>query len=298
MREFRWYIETEPGFVRRKLPAEAVTAESMAALDRTMVGHFGRLWARPELAALRAQEFGTVVSVGGGHPNLEGGLRAKAIVVCDPLWRQYEAAADAWRQAWPGAAPATWRPAKGWQGIAAELVVFCHVLEHMTLKESTAALRSVAPGCGILIYGPNADTMHADSWLHALPVHEHLWLGGLEWTRSWAEGTTGRTARVAIAHDLDLLVWLPPAGGGNAGGEGLPPAPPGSRGKGTDGTRGANGTYAANAGRGDAAANPAGAGESGASAAPGIHGGSAGDTARCLSAPPRSPKASAGRAEA
>lgn len=229
MREFRWYREAEPGLIVRKLPQEAVTAASMAALDGAMVGHFGRLWARPELAALRAQEFGTVVSVGGGHPNLEAGLRAESIVVCDPLWRQYEAAAAAWWKSWPGAAVASWRPAKGWQEIAADLVVFCHVLEHLAPKEATAALRAVAPGCGILIYGPNADTMHSDSWLHALPVHEHLWLAGLEWTRSWAEGTTGRRARVAIAHDLDLLVWLP------------------GKGKGTDGT------YAATAAGADAA---------------------------------------------
>jgi hypothetical protein len=222
MRQFRWYVETAPGFIRRKLPAEAVTPAALAALDRAMVGHFGRLWARAELAALRAHQFGTVVSVGGGHPNLEAGLRAESIVVCDPLWKEYATAQEAFCAAWPDAPPVEWRSEKRWTGIAADLVVFCHVLEHVPVEEAAQWLARVRTAADILIYGPNADLMRADSWLHALPVHEHLWLAGLQWTKAWAEWNTGRTARVAIGHDLDLLLWLPGTGGDvTAGGGGL-----------------------------------------------------------------------------
>ncbi len=215
MRNFRFYTETEPGLIERKTAEQAVSPEALAALAQGMVRHYSRLWARPGLAELKAQRFEHVVSVGGGHPHLEASLNAAAITVADPLAAAYEAAADAYRAVWPDAPPVSCRRCdhafnpEVMEG--ADLVVFCHVLEHMPRERAAKYLRGAPDTAGILIYGPNADTMHADNWLHALPVHEHLWIGGLEWTRGWAEKASGRKAAIAMSHDLDLLIWLPPA---------------------------------------------------------------------------------------
>jgi len=91
----------------------------------------------------------------------------------------------------------------------ADCVSFSHVLEHFPVAYAAGLLSAVPPAAHILIYGPNADKCDRDTALHLMPVHEHFWVGGLDWTRAWAETTTGRKTAVAIAHDLDLLVWLP-----------------------------------------------------------------------------------------
>lgn len=218
MRRYRWYREVEPGLIVRAAPEDAITAESMAGLDRAMVGHFGRLWARAEMAPLLARRYRMAASVGGGHPNLEARLQAERIVVLDPLWRQYSEHAAAYRAAWPGAPAVEWRPCSPISlavvPVEADLVVFCHVLEHMARGLADRYLEGLRYSpADLLIYGPNSDRMSSDSWQHALPVHEHVWLPGLAWMRAWAERLTGRTAAIALAHDDDLVLWLPAADG-------------------------------------------------------------------------------------
>jgi len=211
MREFRYYVETEPGLIERRETA-AYYRREMQRQAPLMVQHFGRVWARPELAELRAHRYETVIAFGGGHPHFEVQLNAGAIRVVDQLAETYEQCRDVFDALYPDAPPVvfsdpavqTFRPGPG------ELISYCHVLEHFTVAAAAAEIaEAAARGADILIYGPNADRMQTDGWLHARPVHEHLYLPGLSWQAPWAERVTGRKARIAIAHDEDLLIWLP-----------------------------------------------------------------------------------------
>ena len=212
MREFRYYAEREPGYIERR-PGPELYGREVTQQAAAMQAHYGRLWARPELAQILERRYAAVLAVGGGLPHLEANLAHGVIVVADPLWEMYREHEALFRSTWPTCPSVEWRADKGWPQDAEsfDLISFSHVLEHMPCTRAQACLQAVPAGADILIYGPNADTFTGEDWLHARPVHEHVWLAGLEWTRSWAERTTGRTAQVALAHDLDLLVWLPAA---------------------------------------------------------------------------------------
>lgn len=209
MREFRYYVESEPGLVLRRPPGAFYGREAEVQAT-TMLEHFRRVWARPELQGLRNRRFASVLAIGGGMPAFECGLHAGRITVADPLHEVYRGLEPMFRRLHPEAPPIEYRDEKadirggGW-----DCVSFSHVLEHIPLAAAGRLLARVPNAADIVIYGPNADRMRSDLWLHALPVHEHLWIGGLDWTRQWAQARSGRQASVAIAHDEDLLVWLP-----------------------------------------------------------------------------------------
>jgi len=233
MRQFRYYVETEPGLVVRRATGAFYGREAEIQAE-TMVGHFGRLWARPELAGLRARRFAAVLAWGGGMPAFECGLQAERIEVADPLHGTYRELEGMFRGLHPEAPPIGWQDAQELAAqarrIGADCVSFCHVLEHVPIRTAETWLRAVPTTADIVIYGPNADRMHEDWWLHAQPVHEHLWIPGLSWMRPWAARTAGRPAAVALAHDEDLLIWLPaavPRSASDGRGDVSPADPPG-----------------------------------------------------------------------
>jgi len=222
MRNLRFYTETEPGLLERRT-AGAFRPGELDAFLRHLRPHYDRVFARPELAPLRAKSYRTIRAFGGGLPSFEAHLYALRIEVIDLLAAEYSTAAAAFADVYPSAPPVHWVPLDSHGDALApgDCLSCCHVLEHLPLDQAAALLgNAAATGADVLIYGPNADRCTTDTALHLLPVHEHLWLGGLDWTRAWAERATGRPAQIAIAHDLDLLIWLP-AGADSA----TPPAP-------------------------------------------------------------------------
>lgn len=212
MRSFRFYLETEPGLLVRRTALDHI-ADEMRRLAPELAQHYRTVWGRPELTVLRKKAFKSVLAMGGGHPSFEAnGPKAKQITVIDEVADVYEDTHEIFAGANPGAPKVVYT--KGDIRTAsmegADLVTFCHVLEHVSIAEATAVLKkAAATAADILIYGPNADYMQSDGWLHALPVHEHVWLAGIGWSKDWAEATTGRTAEAAITHDFDLCIWLP-----------------------------------------------------------------------------------------
>jgi len=212
LREFRYYVETEPGLIIRR-ETKAYYEREMRTMAGEMVGHYNRVWGRPELAALRSKKFAEVLAIGGGHPGLESRMNTSRIRVLDPMAEMYESCVDVFLAHNPGAPKVVFEAGvfEGPKTIGkATCVTMCHMLEHMPMEKAEEQLAYLGKSrADIVIYGPNADCMQSDGWLHAMPVHEHLWMGGLEWTTEWAQKQTGREARFAIAHDHDLCIWLP-----------------------------------------------------------------------------------------
>jgi hypothetical protein len=219
LRKFRFYVETEPGLLQRR-ETEAQAIEELTRLAPELRRHYGRLWGRAETAPIRgaegARNYKRVLALGGGLPAFEAvGLAPAEIVVVDFAADVYEQALPVFRATYPGGPRVRYiagdlRDADLDDGYDA--ITFCHVLEHLDIADATAILaKAAATPADLFVYGPNADGAYQDTWMHLLPVHEHVWLAGLGWTRKWAEKATGRTAKAAFAHDEDLFVWLPAA---------------------------------------------------------------------------------------
>ena len=124
------------------------------------------------------RHYASVVDVAGGHPKLSSCLDADRITVYDRQADTYRDTHPQYLELYPDSAPVDYhvkditdpefRP-------VAELAVFCHVLEHLTLEDAAELVKRVDTDYA-LIYGPNVRAARDEDWFHYKPKDHRTFL--------------------------------------------------------------------------------------------------------------------------
>jgi hypothetical protein len=125
------------------------------------------------------QEFYSVADIGGGHPKLASLLNVCGeITVFDQYPDIYEKSHDKFTALYPVKCPVKYEK----KNIThpkfspnAELAIFCHVLEHLKLKQIKRLFENIE--CEkILVYGPDMSQARSNSWLHYRPLDHRTFI--------------------------------------------------------------------------------------------------------------------------
>ncbi len=138
---------------------------------RSDVGHYAGLKACVLDGSPLDKPCGTVADIAGGHPKLASCLDCASVTVYDRQAYDYERHHAEFLEIYCDTAGVDYVKADITDADfapSADLAIFCHILEHLTLQQGGELIKRVdAPS--ILIYGPNIATAQDEDWFHYAP---------------------------------------------------------------------------------------------------------------------------------
>lgn len=163
------YCDTAPEATPDNADIEAHYADDALTILRNDRRHYDGL--REVLRhSVVDKRYGNVADLAGGHPKLASLLDCDEITVYDRQARTYEANHGAFAELYepPRVTYEESDLLDDANEYAGDLVVMCHILEHLPVDSLYPLLRRCnAPN--LLIYGPNIEAARNEGWFHYAP---------------------------------------------------------------------------------------------------------------------------------
>ena len=169
--------------------------------------HYTCLRRKPSLQKLFEKEFYSVADIGGGHPKLSTLVNVSQITVFDQMAEMYEESLDVFLTLYPTEAEIKFENKKITHpnfSPNAEVAVFCHILEHLEVKEIKRLLKNIEVN-KILVYGPNIDAAKNENWLHFRPK-DHITFPTIEGMCELIK-EAGYEITIAEAYQEDMIIY-------------------------------------------------------------------------------------------
>ena len=165
------------------------------------LNHYKKLSKSFKTSPIFRNTFDVVKDIGGGNPKLASHINCKRVIVIDPIADVYAALHGEFERLYKIKAKVDYTFVD--PGTSADLTIFCHVLEHLTIDEIKDYIKN-ADG-DICIYGPNIERAEGSDWLH-FGAEDHITFITLDKMEQIIE-SFGFMIKMSYEYDEDYLIY-------------------------------------------------------------------------------------------